>query len=256
MLTTFLLIFCALLTACSSLEQAAHPKVTELTPSGFHTKKGGTFPMFNSVSATGPFNMEFHLETNPSYQNVTRVELQGDSTLVNAVHYSVSDQTLTMFMDPDYTYNPYYRVHVDIYVPDISRFYFKGPGNIKITGLNNSHLRVIGNGDANIYLAGYVQRLDATLTGTSSLNAKCLYTRTIFVNTTDKAQAEVLNNGGGISALAADKSNIYYYSSPDMVAPYERHSGAIMRMQGIIPPYVTAPKSETIPEDRIVGGRG
>ena len=252
----FLMIFCAFLTACSSMHSTSGPKVSELTLSGLNIKKGGVFPMFNSVSLTGPFDVTFHLGNDPSYPNLTRVVLNGDSNLIHATTYFVSKQTLTMYVNPQYTYNPYYRIHVDIYMPDISRLYFRGPGKITITDLNNSHLRVIGKGDANIYLAGYAQRLDATLTGTSRMNAKCLYTRTIFVNTVDKAQAEVLNNRGGISGLAADKSNIYYYSSPDMVAPYERQSGSIMRMQGIMPPYISAPEPTTVPEEKIVEGRG
>jgi len=251
----FLLIFCAALASCADVNDFKKPTAADVPTSGMNVKKTALFPMFNSVSLRGPFNVKIHTAPDPNQPNNATITLSGDSGLIDTVTYFVKNQTLTMFVSPDYTYSPYNHINVDIRVPAINRLYIIGPGKVDISHLNVSHLRVIGQGSAHITLAGYANRMDATLTGTSRLNAKCLHTKTIFVNTTEKAQAEVLNNDGGIGGLATAKSDIYYYESPDMVAPYERQSGSIMRMKGIAPPY-NKPPQEKPPEDKVVEALG
>lgn len=253
----FLVVFCAFLVSCADPNSQIVTKPNMPPRSGTIVEKGGLFPNFNSVSITGPFDVKVHYETNQNNPNLTKVVFKGDSTLINSVTYFVSNNTLTVFVDPNYTYDPNYLIKLDIYVPTLTRFYMRGPGKVNMIHVNTNYLRLIGEGSAYYFIAGYAQRFDATMTGTSRLNAKCLYTRTIFINTTGKTQAEVLNNKGGISALASDNSDIYYYSSPDMVAPYERISGSIMRMQGIAPASVSSPpQDDGIPEDKVVEGRG
>ena len=224
--------------------------------SGVTITKSELLPNFNSISIRGPFNVTVHFQTNQSNPKLTNVVLKGDSTLINNIVFSVSKGVLTVYTNPDYTFDPDYPVTLDIYTPTLSRFYMSGAGKVKIKNINTLYLRFIGEGSAYYELAGYAQRFDATMTGSSRLNAKCLYTRTIFINTTGTAQAEILNNKGGISALASDRSDIYYYSRPDMVAPYERKSGSVMRMQGISPASTGTVKQAQIPESKIVEGRG
>lgn len=256
----FLILFCALLAACSNIDNvnkqlASKPNMPPR--SGMPITKSEMLPNFNSVSITGPFNVKVHFKKNQSNSKLTRVVLKGDSTLVKSVTFSVSKGILTVYVDPNYTYDPDYPIDLDIYTPNLSRFYMKGAGKVTMLNIHSLRLRLIGEGSAYYYLSGYAQRFDATMTGSSRLNAKCLYTRTIFINTTGTTQAEILNNKGGISALASDKSDIYYYSRPDMVAPYQRISGSVMRMQGIAPASIPGPAEDTkIPADKIVEGRG
>lgn len=256
----FVTLFCALLVGCSSIDNVNNELASKpnMPPhSGTLITKSEMLTNFNSVSITGPFNVKVHSQTNQSNSKLTKVTLKGDSAVIKSVKFSVTKGILTVYVDPNYTYDPNYPIDLDIYVPNLSRFYMNGAGKVTMLNIHSLRLRLIGEGSAYYYLSGYAQRFDVTMTGSSRLNAKCLYTRTIFINTTGTAQAEVLNNKGGISALASDKSDIYYYSRPDMVAPYERISGSVMRMRGIAPASVPGPAEDVgIPKDKIVEGRG
>ena len=207
----FLVVICTLMTSCSDMNELYKPKISEMPLSGQYTKKSAIFPSFDSVSVRGPINLNIHNEVNQRNPALTRIVLSGDSGLINAITYYVQGNTLTMFVNPYFTYNPNFRVNADLYLPDIDRIYSEGPGHVTATGLMQPHLRLIMNGSGYAFVAGRVDRYEATLTGTARLNAKCLYSRMIFVNTTGKAQAEILTVTDGVSALAAGNSDIYYY---------------------------------------------
>lgn len=247
---------CLTLIGCSNYTQNFPPSFrTELPPISQPTERNNTCPAFNTVNIRGPFIVTVHYDTNPANAQLANIRITGDTAYVNAVIYVVQKNTVTAYMDPHYSYPPGMRVHIDLTVPDLARLYYKGPGQVTLTQIYSPHLRLIGDGYATFVLDGYLQRFDATLTGHAKLNAKCLFTKMIFINTTDHAQAEILNNGGGIGALATDESNIYYYAEPDMVAPYTRESGSIMRMRGIAEPFIIK-EQPTISANQILDGRG
>lgn len=260
-ITTYLLIvICALLAACNDMNELYRPKMSQMPMSGQNTTKTALFPMFDSVSAIGPMNIIFHNEIYQKNPNVVRVVLTGDSGLMNSITYYVKDGVLTLFVNPYFTYDPNIRVNVNIYSPALDRIYLQGAGHVNAVGLSQPHLRIILDGSGYAFLAGRVERYEATLTGTARLNAKCLYSRMIFVNTTDQAQAEILTVTDGVSAFASGNSDIYYYSDPDMVAPYTRQSGSVMRMTGLVQPSIQTPQTMVLdaepPAHKVVEGRG
>lgn len=235
------------------IKDTISPK-TELPLSGLNSSSGQAFPAFDSIAINGPYNVEVVLNSNP-YVNPNgtgSVTVSGDSALVNETYDFVKNNNLTIMLNPAYSYNEGVRAKVTIYtsVP-LRRVYYTGSGSIDIQNINVEHFAATVNGSAYMFLAGAVDRLDATATGTSRLNAKCVIANSIFVNTTGLAQAEVLG-GAGVSGLAAGQSDIYYYSRPDMVAPYQRQSGSVMSMDGFLPPSISTSAAASDPNAVIV----
>ncbi|NNM58861.1 MAG: hypothetical protein HKM04_03515 [Legionellales bacterium] len=222
---------------------------TELPLSGLPTSRAYNMPYFDSISTNGPYNINFQFNTNP-YLNpntVGNVAITGDSAIVDNTEVLVKNNNLLIMLDPQYTYDMAVNVNVTIQtsVP-LRRISYTGTGKIDIQNIRVDHFAATVNGSGYMFLAGKVNRFDGTATGTSRLNAKCVISEATFVNTTDLAQAEVLG-GQGVSGLAAGQSDIYYYSRPDMIEPYQRQAGSVMSMVGIMPASVPVPNPYSNP---------
>jgi hypothetical protein len=250
-----LVTICLLLVACSNSITPFQTTHTELPVSHEMTEKSDTFPAFHSVAVNGPFDVHIYEDDTDKQSHTSRINIQGSPELLQAINYCVNDDTLKVYMNTKNTYNPRTRARVNISMSALKRLSAQGNSTVNIAKIYTPHLRVIASGNAQVILAGYAQRFDATFTDNSRLNAKCLYTKTIFINTTGTAQAEILNNKGGIGALAANNSDIYYYAAPDLVAPYQRESGSIMRMRGIAEASLSQ-KTQTVSNEQIVQARG
>jgi hypothetical protein len=205
---------------------------TELPLTGIVTSNTQTLPSFNTVAVTGPYDVDVNVSSDP--YGVAHVTMTGDSGLMDYTHTYVKANTLRIYLDPAYSYNPNVHVKVVIDTPALTTVSINSVGNVVVQNINTDHFTVQQQATSYVALSGYARRFDATVTGKARLNAKCLQAKAIFVNTTDYAQAEILGQQG-ISALATGHSDIYYYSTPDMTAPYQRQSGSVMRMEGILP---------------------
>ncbi len=194
------------------------------------TRQANLLP-FDSVAIHGPFDVNIRFIPQQYYINYS-----GISTLVDLVTFSVEDGVLHVLADQSVKYSPGLTMMLTIEMPSVRRFHYHGPGKVNLVNLQEDHLTVNFEGSGYAFLQGKATRFDATVTDTSRLNAKQLTTRTIFINASDLAQAEVASNAN-ISALAAVSSDIYYYKKPDMIAPYENSSGSVLRMFGIVSPY-------------------
>ena len=228
--------------AVQYVKQEISPK-TELPLSGMQSSQSYNMPAFDSIASNGPYDITYQFNTNP-YLNpttISTISITGDSTIVSNTEVFVKNGNLTIMLNPEYTYdmNVNAKVVVQTSIP-LRRISSTGTGKVDVQNIRVDHFAATVNGSGYMFLAGTVKRLDATATGTSRLNAKCVYSKATFVNTTDIAQAEVLG-GQGVSALAAGQSDIYYYSSPSMLAPYQRQSGSAMSMVGIMPASVPVP---------------
>lgn len=219
------------LTACDSMANAVQSPIgwgrSDINLSGSSKSIETDLSPFDSVSAIGPFDINFQFVPNEYYINLT-----GDSALVNNVSYMVRDGILQIRANQEFEYVPTYRLMITIGVPQLNRLHYRGPGKVALLNVASNHLIIDGEGSGFFYVTGSATRLDATMSGTSRLDARCLKTRTAFVNTVHLAQAEVASDGG-VSALAADASDIYYYGSPGLAAGYQNNSGSALRMSGI-----------------------
>lgn len=215
-----------------------HITRTEVPLSGHITGSEQQLPTVERLSVIGPFNVNIQVISNPyvSNPNTINVAMSGDSALIEHAQDFVQDGTLKVFMDNTYTYDPNAKIQLTlvVYHSALKQVYYDGQGQVDIQPLNAQHFSLIMHSGGSAFMAGHADRLDLLAKGNASINAKCVYADAVFVNTVDSAQAEVLG-GEGVSGLAANTSNIYYYGRPDLAAPYQRQSGSMMAMEGILP---------------------
>lgn len=220
-----------ILTAC----QANVWGTSELSLSGVTKNMDAQLEPFDSVSIHGPFDVDFKFVPRQYY-----LHIQGDSALVEQVNYFVKDNTLHVTISQEFEYPPQVKMMVIIEVPELKRLHYQGPGKIALLNVETDHFILDGEGSGFFYMTGIATRLDASLSGTSRLDARCLKTRTTFVNAVGLAQAEVATNGA-VSALTAESGDVYYYNSPLMATDYQYQSGSVMRMEGIAKPSIDVP---------------
>lgn len=222
---------------------------TELPLTGRQTSSAQMLPQFDSIAVNGPYDIQFEENPNP-YSNSSRtssITIIGDSGIVDYTHVFVKNNTMSIYLDPAYAYTENVKAKVTVQTTaPLNRVYYNGSGSMNIQNINVDHFSASVNGSAYMFLAGVTNRFDATATGVSRLNATCLVAHATFVNTTDLAQAEVLG-GPGVSGLAAGQSDVYYFSRPEMVAPYQRQSGSVMAMDGIMPANAPLVQAEVVP---------
>lgn len=212
LLSLFLLTY--FLIACTHLSEK---------PVFYGTGKKSVEP-FHAVSIHG--DVDVYVEPSPSLYEVMFTSEQKNLKKLNV---EVKNKELFLSYPKDFSPN---KLSVVIHTPQLDEFTYSGLGEVHIRDLHahNLRLKVLENGLVRIN--GHGKELHATVTGHARLNARCFYADTVYVNTTGFGQAEVRNHNG-LSALAADYSDIYYYQDPHGQFPYVRGSGAVLRMVGL-----------------------
>lgn len=214
----------------SGCDGSAWGKSEPVIVGGQLARDATTLP-FDSIAIHGPFDVNIRLIPQQYYINYA-----GNASLVNLVSYYVQDGVLHVLTNPGFSYNPSLKMMLTIEVPMVKRLHYQGSGKVSLMNIDVPYFIADIEGSGYVYLTGKANRFDATVTGSSHMDAKCLMARVIFVNTDDMAQAEVVSNGN-VSALAGANSDIYYYEQPGLAAKYETRSGSVMRMFGIAIPY-------------------
>lgn len=222
-----------LLTSCASFEAGSSNRpITGKTPVMLSGQSGSTILMLPSerqLNLQGPFIASIHMGKSPAGQ----VTVRGDSALVGLVGYRYqSDGTVTVQMNPHYQYPKNYSLWLDINMPRTTSLRVGQGTNATISVLNGYYFQAIAQDNSQLTLFGTVRRLDLTATDYATIDAKQVRSRTGFVKASQFAQISVIVNGG-LSAWALDQSNIYYFTDPVMVAPYQVLSGSVLRMSGI-----------------------
>lgn len=232
MAVSLLALCLSLLTACASFEAGSSNRPTTGKIPVFLSGESGSqvlvLPAEQVLSIQGPFIVNIHVGGSPAGQ----VTIHGDSALVDKVGYLYHNGVVTIVLNPNYIYPPSFSLWLDINVPRLTSLKLGQSTNANISVLNGYYFQAIVQGNSQLTLYGKVRRMDLTATDYATINARQVISRTGFIRTTQFAQVSVLTNGG-LSAWASDQSNIYYYTDPVMVAPYQDLSGSVLRMSGI-----------------------
>lgn len=109
---------------------------------------------------------------------------------------------------------------------------YNGSGPLEMYWVNSSNVKVVGNGNGKISLAGVVGLLDLNLHNHTLVDAKYLHAERVFAKTTDYARADIWAKENS-TTLARDYSNIYYYNDSGFVGAYMAPPGNSLRMVGI-----------------------
>ncbi len=216
--------------SCSSMHKPAPPPPTPIHQG--QQAKLNACPPFHKVAIDGPFDVVFYRKPNTYSIDITNPTV-GEKPYPAHVSQYVQDDTLYVSLAGGYLPDNN-RLILSITTPELTKLHYNGPGNVIAHQVDTTRFTLDQEGDGLVTLEGHAKRFDATVAEQARLNAKCLKSHTIFINTVDMAQAEVTNSFG-LSAFATRYSNIYYYQDPSLVAPYLRTSGSVIRMVGVTP---------------------
>lgn len=109
---------------------------------------------------------------------------------------------------------------------------YNGRGPLELHWINSSHVKIVGNGNGKIYLAGVTELLDINAHNHTWVDARYLRANRAFVKTTGYARADIWAKENS-TTLARDFSNIYYYHDSGFVGAYMAPPGNSLRMVGI-----------------------
>lgn len=112
-----------------------------------------------------------------------------------------------------------------------------GSGNFCLYWVDSPCLNIIANRRQRIFLAGVAQLLQVRLDGCARLNAKQLRAQYGFINTNNRACAEVWVKRS-MATLATGCSNIYFYRDPCFLGQYMKPPGLSLRMVGVSEPSI------------------
>lgn len=231
------LLFC--LTACSTSYSGDSTAASASQQNrGVTTTDTRFYPgTFDRIVVYGPLQVAV---ANDSTVKMYRVQSSQYLPLSTIASFYVANRTLYIYaVKPPQQSNPYAVIGaLQIAVPQLNAVAAHNGGKISIDNLNTPHFIVKADGQGFISLTGRATRLDATLQDKTRLDARHLQVRTLFINTSGMAQADV-QNVDGLSVLSTDKSNVFFYTDPAGMADYERQNASTLRMTGIVPPPVT-----------------
>lgn len=179
---------------------------------------------FDTVSIEG--DLDVHIQTAQSFYDVA---VNGEPGDLKKLVIVVKDHQLLLKRPQDFSHN---KVSVVIYMWQLNGLTYSGAGEVECHNIQAHNLRIRVLDKGAVTLSGKAKQLHATVAGHARLNARGLKAATVYINTTGFGQAEV-RNSRGLSALAADRSSIYYYQDPQGQFPYLRGSGAFLRMTGL-----------------------
>ncbi len=118
-------------------------------------------------------------------------------------------------------------------ISDIKDLTMKGHGYLNMLWLNSCHLHVHGSENGEAFLAGRADQVYADLKDNAFLDARFLRANAAYINTAGTSRADIwpINS---LSALADERSNIYYYHEPKViVGNYMKQNGAVLSMVNV-----------------------
>lgn len=113
---------------------------------------------------------------------------------------------------------------------DIANIKQNSSGKMEIKWINSNNLKIAGNGNGPIYLAGTTDNLTAKLFGNSRLEARYLRAQQATIMATDSARADVLAIKT-LNAYADRRSNILYYKRPQEFNRVSKNSGNVLLIE-------------------------
>lgn len=114
-------------------------------------------------------------------------------------------------------------------VINLSALSLYGAGNVNLGWVKSPFLRIKGNGNATMHVAGITKLLHIAIDGYDHVDARYLRAENAFVKTAHRARADVTVKDT-LYAAACDRSNIYYFNTPEFVTMEDHCAGSILTM--------------------------
>lgn len=104
-----------------------------------------------------------------------------------------------------------------------------GPTQVSIKWLQGNNISLYAGRHAHLFLAGEIGTMRAQLSGHSFMNARYLRSQHLWLVTRGFAQAQVLPLAS-LQAYPQDKSNIYYYKTPQLLNSTNQLAGNTLQL--------------------------
>lgn len=108
---------------------------------------------------------------------------------------------------------------------------------VSLYWVKTKKLKIRGQGNAQVALAGTVNHLDVELWDNAHFNGRYLRTKCAFVKTHDQAIAD-LNALNRQHTLATNVSNIYFYNLPSLRTDFMANDGSVLDLRDLSDPEV------------------
>jgi hypothetical protein len=106
----------------------------------------------------------------------------------------------------------------------------RGNSCVNAMWVDSCHVKMCSSDNSKVVLAGFTCILDAALNSCSSLDARFLRSKEVFIKTTDYACAKVLPIFA-LYGFAKHYSGVYYYKTPAFITRNSTESGNILQME-------------------------
>jgi Putative auto-transporter adhesin, head GIN domain len=143
-----------------------------------------------------------------------RVTVHGDTNLLRLVTTEVEGNRLVVATDGSFT--AVAPLYVMVYVPTLDTVSLSGSGGLSVTGVEGRLLMVTLDGSGALRARGRVDRVDASLDGSGTLDLQRLVARTAYVSVSGSGQVWV-NVTESLDASVPGTGSIVYSGNPSHV---------------------------------------
>ncbi len=185
-----------------------HVMAEQVTGSGVSITQKRTVGSFQSIDASGAFNVEVVC------QKEVGLELEGDDNLLPLVRTEVRGGTL--YIDSEKNLKTRKGIRVRITVPDIGNISSLGANSFLVTNIKNEKLTIEGSGASNIDLSGETVALQLELTGASNADTEKLIASRVTIELSGAGKASV-HASQELNATVSGAASISYTGNPATV---------------------------------------
>lgn len=112
---------------------------------------------------------------------------------------------------------------------NIKRIDAENNSEVALQWISGDDIAISGEGAAQITVAGIAELLQADLQESACLHAKYLRAKVVLIHTMDQAVAKIIATQT-LYAFAGERSNIYYYTTPDYLLKDTEISGNVLQL--------------------------
>jgi len=151
--------------------------------SGVITTEARTLGAVDQIRVTGPVDVDVTIDAQPS------MTVSGDDNLVPMVHTKQEGHTLVIGVDG--SFSSHNRLKVTVVSPSLAAVDVRGSGDISVNGLNGGSFELASTGSGDTKLAGRIDALSVSMSGSGDLRAMELAARQVSIDQAGSGDAHL-----------------------------------------------------------------
>ena len=156
-----------------------------------------------------------------------RVEVTADDNLVGFIRTRVENGTLEVGMDSG-SYSFRKGPDLLVVVPSLEQIGLSGSSDAKVTGVSGDHFKATVSGSADLTVAGTTDRLEASVSGSGTLNLFELEAQHVNVRVSGSGDANVAVHQS-LEAKVTGSGDVRYRGDPPRTSTSVSGSGTVSR---------------------------